>query len=78
MSGFLNGQVVLDLNYQEDSKADMDMNVVMVGKGKFIEVQGTAEGSPFSKTEMDKLLDLAKKGIKELVAIQKKNVGQWE
>lgn len=69
---------LLDLNYVEDSNADMDMNVVMVGGGKFIEVQGTAEGKPFSKTEMDKLLDLAKKGIKELVAIQEKYVGKWK
>jgi len=76
--GVYEGNPLLDLNYLEDSNADMDMNVVMVGKGKFIEVQGTAEGSPFSKNEMDKLLDLAKKGITELVAIQKKCVGQWE
>jgi len=56
----------------------MDMNVVMVGKGKYVEVQGTAEGKAFSKSEMDQLLDLAKNGIKELVAIQKKCVGQWQ
>ena len=76
--GAYKGNLLLDLNYEEDSNADMDMNVVMVGKGKFIEVQGTAEGDPFTKSEMDKLLELAKKGIKELIAIQKKCVGQWE
>ncbi len=69
--GVFQGAPVLDLNYQEDSNADMDMNVVMVGKGDFVEVQGTAEGKPFSKKEMDSLLDLAKKGIEELVEIQK-------
>lgn len=75
--GIYNGKPLLDLNYIEDSNADMDMNVVMVSGGKFIEVQGTAEGCAFSKGEMDTLLDLAKKGIQELIAIQKKCVGQW-
>ncbi|MBN1869410.1 MAG: ribonuclease PH [Candidatus Omnitrophica bacterium] len=72
--GIYKGEQLIDLNYAEDSQADMDMNVVMVGKGKFIEVQGTAEKNAFSKAEMDKLLDLAKKGIKELIEIQEKNV----
>jgi ribonuclease PH len=76
--GAFRGDLMIDLNYAEDSSADMDMNVVMVGKGKFVEVQGTAEGRPFSKTDLDKLLDLAKKGIKELIAIQKKNLGELE
>jgi ribonuclease PH len=70
--GVAKGKPVLDLNYIEDSSADMDMNVVMVGKGKFVEVQGTAEHNPFSKNEVDVLLNLAAKGIKELMAIQKK------
>jgi ribonuclease PH len=76
--GIHKDELMIDLNYVEDSGADMDMNVVMVGKGKFIEVQGPAEGKPFSKTEMDKLLDLAKKGIKELVVIQKKSLNGME
>jgi ribonuclease PH len=76
--GIYKDELLLDLDYAEDANAEMDMNVVMVGKGKFIEVQGTAEGKAFSKGEMDKLLDLAKNGVKELVAIQKKSVGQWE
>ncbi len=70
--GIYKGQPVLDLPYEEDSAADMDMNVVMVGKGKFVEVQGTAEKDPFSKKEVDALLKLAEKGIKELIKIQKK------
>lgn len=70
--GMIDGKPCLDLNYEEDSRAEVDMNVVMTGKGKIIEVQGTAEGNPFTKKEMDKLLALAKKGIKELTKLQKK------
>ncbi len=73
--GVFRGTPFLDLNYEEDSGADMDMNVVMVGKGQFVEVQGTAEKKPFSKKEMDRLLDLAGKGIRELIKVQKKHVG---
>jgi ribonuclease PH len=65
---------VLDLDYAEDSNCDTDMNVVMTGTGGFIEVQGTAEGAAFSKEELDALLGLADKGIKELVALQKKSL----
>jgi len=70
--GIYKGTPVLDLPYEEDSGADIDMNVVMVGKGKFVEIQGTAEKDPFSKKDMDALLKLAEKGIKELKTIQKK------
>ncbi|OGX35310.1 MAG: ribonuclease PH [Omnitrophica WOR_2 bacterium RIFCSPHIGHO2_02_FULL_52_10] len=76
-AGKYDGQLLLDLDYNEDSNADMDMNVVMLGKGNFVEIQGTAEKEAFSKDEMDKLLDLAKKGITELIALQKKHVGGW-
>ncbi len=69
--GILEGKPVLDLTYEEDSRAWVDMNVVMTGSGKFIEVQGTAETEPFSKHDMDKLLNLARKGIGELIGIQK-------
>jgi ribonuclease PH len=69
--GVYQGNLVLDLNYEEDSKADMDMNIVMVGRGDFVEVQGTAERNPFSKKQLDQLLDLAKKGINQLVKVQK-------
>ena len=72
--GVFNGQSLLDLNYIEDSKAEMDMNVVMIGHGEFVEIQGTAEGKPFSKKQADGLLKLAEKGIKELFIIQKKNL----
>jgi ribonuclease PH len=68
--GVVNGQPVLDLPYVEDSKAEVDMNVVMTASGRFIEVQGTAEGTPFSRAELDEMLGLADKGIKELLALQ--------
>ncbi len=69
--GMKNGEVLLDLNYAEDSTADVDMNIVMTGKGEFIEIQGTSERKAFNKGEMDQLMALAEKGIRELVAIQK-------
>ncbi|UXY15334.1 ribonuclease PH [Chitiniphilus purpureus] len=61
---------VLDLDYLEDSGCETDMNVVMTGSGRFVEVQGTAEGQPFSREEMDALLDLASAGIRELITLQ--------
>ncbi|MDD5002747.1 MAG: ribonuclease PH, partial [Acidithiobacillus sp.] len=64
------GQAVLDLDYAEDSNADVDMNVVMTGAGAFVEVQGTAEGAVFSAEQMAEMLALARKGIAELVARQ--------
>ncbi|MDD5253065.1 MAG: ribonuclease PH [Candidatus Omnitrophota bacterium] len=73
--GILNDNMILDLCYEEDSKAEVDMNVIMTGKGEFIEVQGTAERKPFSKEKMDGMMDLAKKGIEELFSIQRKLVG---
>lgn len=75
-AGIHQGKMLLDLNYEEDSGADMDINVVMTGRGKFVEVQGTAEKKPFSKKEMDQLLDLAGKGIRQLIEIQRKHVGK--
>lgn len=69
--GVVAGQPVLDLDYIEDSGCETDMNVVMTGDGRFIEVQGTAEGAPFSRDEMNALMALAEKGIGELVALQK-------
>ena len=69
--GILAGTPALDLDYSEDSKAEVDMNIVMTGSGKFIEVQGTAEAAPFSKAEMEKLLSLARSGISEIIDIQK-------
>jgi ribonuclease PH len=73
--GVYQGVNVLDLNYTEDSKADVDMNIVMVGCGDFVEVQGTGEGgNTFSETRMKALLGLARRGIKELLDLQKKNL----
>jgi len=69
--GIVNGDLLLDLTYEEDSKAEVDMNIVMTGKGEFIEIQGTAERKTFNKEQMDKLLTLAKKGIAELIDIQR-------
>jgi ribonuclease PH len=68
--GIVGGLPMLDLAYTEDSTAEVDMNVVMTGAGRFIEVQGTAEGLPFTRSELDTLLDLGVKGITEIVELQ--------
>jgi len=73
--GVFQGSPVLDLDYAEDSACDTDMNVVMTGAGGFVEVQGTAEGAPFSRSEMDALLVLAEAGIAQLVLKQKQALG---
>jgi len=73
--GVYRGTPVLDLDYAEDSACDTDMNVVMTGEGGFIEVQGTAEGAPYSRAEMDALLTLASRGIEELVSHQRRVLG---
>jgi ribonuclease PH len=70
--GIIDGKVHLDLCYEEDSRADVDMNFVMTGSGKFIEVQGTAENSPFTKRQMERMAEIAQRGIKELLKAQKK------
>jgi ribonuclease PH len=69
--GIVDGRPMLDLCYVEDSTAETDMNLVMTGKGGIVEVQGTAEGAPFSKAELAKLLALGEKGIKTLINKQK-------
>ena len=68
--GIFEGSPVLDLDYPEDSNCDTDMNVIMTGKGGIVEVQGTAEGDPFSREQMNVLMDLAEMGIRQLVAAQ--------
>jgi ribonuclease PH len=73
--GIVGGEAMLDLDYEEDSNCDTDMNVVMTGAGGFVEVQGTAEGAAFSRAEMDRLLAYADAGIRELIAAQKKALG---
>jgi ribonuclease PH len=69
--GIVKGIPVLDLDYSEDSSCDTDMNVVMTGQGGMVELQGTAEGEPFSRAELDALLALAEKGIGEIISSQK-------
>lgn len=69
--GMFQGVPVLDLDYPEDSACDTDMNVVMTGAGGFVEMQGTAEGSPFTRAEMDALVTLASEGIAQIVALQR-------
>jgi len=73
--GVVIGASLLDLDYREDSRASVDCNVVMTGRGKFVEVQGTGEGSPFSREELERLLSLAQKGSSEIVALQKEMLG---
>jgi len=73
--GIVDGTLMLDLNYEEDSRADVDMNVVMLGRGDFVEVQGTAEREPFSKAQVNQMLTLAKQGIQDLIRIQKRQLG---
>jgi len=73
--GIVDGVPVLDLDYEEDSSCDTDMNVVMTAAGGFIEIQGTAEGTPFDRFELDALLALAEQGIRELVQFQRTAIG---
>lgn len=73
--GIVKGRILLDLCYEEDSKADVDMNFVMTGAGKFIEVQGTAETSPFTRRQMERMAEIAQTGIKELLKTQKNVIG---
>jgi ribonuclease PH len=73
--GIIDGQILLDLQYEEDSRAEVDMNFVMTGSGLFIEVQGTAERVAFSKEQMTQMTELAEKGIREIIEKQKEIVG---
>ena len=73
--GIKDGEAMLDLCYEEDSSADVDMNVVMNGEGEFIEIQGTGEGAVFSDKQLNEMLDLAKKGIIKLIDMQKRTLG---
>ncbi|MEN7367844.1 ribonuclease PH, partial [Bacillus safensis] len=68
--------LLLDLNYEEDSSAEVDMNVIMTGAGRFVELQGTGEEATFSREQLNGLLDLAEKGIKELIEKQKAVTGE--
>ena len=75
--GIVDGTALLDLAYEEDSKAEVDMNFVKTGDGRFIELQGTAEGQPFDRRALDALMELADNGIKELIAMQRAVVGEF-
>jgi ribonuclease PH len=72
--GIVSGRAVLDLNYLEDSSAEVDMNVVMTGSGEFVEVQGTAEQVPFGRERLSELLTLAEGGIRQLIALQRRAI----
>jgi ribonuclease PH len=74
--GIVDGRPVLDLDYAEDSEAAVDMNVVMTGGGRFVEVQGTGEEATFTETELSAMLQLAKRGVAKLVAAQKSALGK--
>jgi ribonuclease PH len=72
--GIVGGTPVLDLPYPEDSKAEVDMNIVMTSEGRFVEVQGTAEGQAFTRGELDEMLRLGELGINEIIALQREMV----
>lgn len=74
--GIVHGKPVLDLSYEEDSTAKVDMNIVLTGSGQYVEVQGTGEDSPFSSEELHTLLQLAQDGVKEIIQIQKRVLGK--
>jgi len=74
-AGVVNGKIILDLEYEEDSQADVDMNFVVTGGGNFVEVQGTAEQTPFTREQFDRLVDVALKGICELTEKQREIIG---
>ncbi|WP_454193872.1 ribonuclease PH [Paenibacillus sp. Marseille-Q7038] len=73
--GVVGQEAVLDLNYEEDSKAKVDMNIVMTGSGEFVELQGTGEERPFSRKELDELLSLGELGVLEMIKLQKETLG---
>jgi ribonuclease PH len=74
--GIIDNQILLDLEYEEDSRAEVDMNFVMTGSGLFIEVQGTAERVPFNKEQMALMTEMAERGIREIIERQKEIVGE--
>ena len=72
--GMVDGRLLLDLDYQEDSHAEVDLNLVMNGRGEIIEIQGTGEQTPFSREKLNRMLDMAEGGIKELLEEQRKAI----
>lgn len=75
-AGQVGDSILLDLNYEEDSTAEVDMNVVMTGTGDLVEIQGTAEGAPFSRDVMNQMLDVAAKGVKDLIRMETEMLGE--
>ena len=75
-AGIVDGEMLLDLNFEEDSHAQVDLNMVMTAKGEIIEIQGTAEGKPFSKMNLQELIKLAETGIKQIIEEEKNIVGE--
>jgi ribonuclease PH len=75
-TGIVDGRAVLDLSYEEDSRADVDFNVVMTGSGRLVEVQGTAEGEPFARDALDRLVDLAADGVRSLTDFQRRALAE--
>jgi ribonuclease PH len=73
--GIVDGEAVLDLDYGEDVRAEVDMNVVMTGNGRYVELQGTAEGTPFADADLGRMLELARAGVLRLTAAQKEALG---
>src|SRR6185369_16293927 len=73
--GIVNGQILLDLDYIEDSRAEVDMNIVQTGSGRFIEIQGTAETTPFTQEQMTEMVNVASRGIEQLIATQRQILG---
>jgi len=76
--GIVDGEARLDLAYDEDARADVDFNVVMTSRGRFVELQATAEGEPFDRATANRLIDLAEEGIRQLVVRQQEALGDWE
>ncbi len=74
--GVVGGETLIDLCYEEDSSAEVDMNIVMTGSGKFIEVQGTAETEPFDRGRLNEMIDFAESGIREIISVQKSVLGE--
>ena len=74
--GLVDGQALLDLDYSEDSQAEVDLNVVQAGDGRLLEIQGTAEGAPFSRKQLNELLDLAEPGLSSLMQAQRQAAGE--
>ena len=74
-AGIVQSEPLVDLTYEEDSQADVDVNIVMTGTGKFIEIQGTAEKAPFSDAQMNQFIDLARNAIDTIISIQRKALG---